>query len=119
MALPAMARRALLPEGPAAAERARVPVRAAQLGGDQRIVLLAPAADQLPGLGGADAGGFCVRGQGRAVHHAPEAAARRGGPPGKLLRLRTAGPRRQARAGALAVAAEPAFRPGPAGRVLR
>ena len=88
-----MARR-LLPEGPAATPRAGVRRLAAELHRDQRLVLLAAATLELARSGAAQApDDFVFAVKGGAVHHPHEAAGRRRGAAGQLLRLRGAGPR--------------------------
>ena len=78
---------------PGAAARAGVRRRAADHDRDQRLVLLAAAAVELPQLVRADARRLRVRGQGWPVHHPHEEAARRRDAAGQLLRVRRAGAR--------------------------
>src|SRR6476469_9445252 len=117
-ALPGVARH-LLPARAAPARGAGLRGLPAHLDRGQRVLLLLAASLQLCGLAGGEPGGLRLRGQGRPVHHPPEEARRRGDRAGQLLRLRRPGPRAQARAGAVAAAADPGLRPRQAGRVLR
>ena len=66
--LPALAVR-LLPAGSGAATRTGVRVTGVRRAGDQRLVLLAATAEQLPALAGRHARRFCLRGQGQPLHH--------------------------------------------------
>ena len=83
------------PEGLPQARELEYAARAAQHDRDQRLVLLAAAADELPRLARADAGRLRVRGQGRALHHAHEEARRRRDAAGELLRVGRARARRR------------------------
>ena len=85
--------------GPAAPPRAGVPVRQAGQRRDQRHVLLAAAAVELPQLARPDARRLRLRGQGRPVHHAHEEAGatsrrrwRTSSPPGVLALREKLGP---------------------------
>src|SRR5262249_1764792 len=72
--------RDLLPARLAGGTRAPVRLRATWLGRDQRLLLLAPAPGKLPQVVRRDAGRLRLRGEGRPLHHAHEAARRRGRP---------------------------------------
>src|SRR5215208_6424523 len=95
----------LLSEGPQAEERTRVRQSRAEFDRDQRVVLLAAEAEQLPALAGADARRVRLLGQGGAVHHAHEKAQGGGGGAGEPFRVGRAGAEREARADLVAVAA--------------
>ena len=111
--------RRLLPQGPAAEAGARLREPGVQLDRDQRHVLLAPAADELPDVVRADAGRLRLLRQGRAVHHAHEEARRRRDGAGELLRVGRAAAAREARADPVATAADAGVQRGAAGELLR
>ncbi len=79
----AVARR-VLSEGPAAEARTGIRHQPVQLAGDQRHVLRHAAAGRVRRLGGSCAGRVRVRGEGAALHHPHQAAARRGDAAGEL-----------------------------------
>ena len=85
-------RRTFYPEGLTHARRARVPRVAARLGRAQRLVLLAAATRVLSELVRGDAAGVRLRGEGLALHHAHEEAAR-----SRRSRSRTSSPRASSR----------------------
>src|SRR5688572_24576788 len=87
LALRAVARN-VLPRGPGAAPRARVRVAVPELDRDQRLVLLAPAPVELPGVARPDPGRLRLLAEGRALHHAHEAAEGRRDRDGEFLRVR-------------------------------
>ena len=109
LAVPRLAGR-LLPPRTAPAARARVRRRAADVRGDQRLVLLAAATGVLPPVAQRGTRGLRVRGQGRPVHHPPQAAPRRRDTAGQLLRVRRARARPCPGPGAVAAARAPDLR---------
>ena len=85
----------------------------------ERLVLLAAAARVVPLLARADARRLRLLGQGRALHHAPEATRGRRDAAGQLLRLRGAGAGPEAGPDPVAAPGEPGLRRRAAGGVLR
>ncbi len=100
----------VLSRGARAEAGAGVFVAAGELGRDQRVVLFAAAAGELSALAGERAGRLRLLAQGRPVHHAHEAAARRRHRARQLLRLRPARPRPDTRPDPLADPGQPALR---------
>ena len=102
MALRSLARR-VLPAWPGPAPGTGIRVQPVRQRRTERVVLCAAATGELSAVARRDAARVCLLGEGPAFHHARARAAKRQGGPGKPPRLRAAGPRREAGAGALAV----------------